>query len=95
MLASAVRANQFGSERQSPPIPGWTQELSAQAAENSLGAIYDAPSPQKLTPPDFDLGSVVEDLLLGRADNRLELDDTDPLDLKLDSDVEDGVGTGF
>ena len=60
-----------------------------------MGAIYDAPSPQKLTPPDFDLGSVVEDLLLGRADNRLELDDTDPLDLKLDSDVEDGVGTGF
>ena len=43
-----VRANQFGSSEAdgASPIPGWSQELPAQAAERFLGAIDDAHSPQ-------------------------------------------------
>ena len=43
------------------------------------------------TPPDFKLGSLVEDLLLDRADYRLEL--VYPLDFTLGSVIEDAVST--
>ena len=43
-----VGANQFGSQRLWPPIPSWSLEVTAQAAENSLGPICEAPSLQNV-----------------------------------------------
>ena len=48
-------------------------------------------APKVETPPDFKLGSLVKDLLLGRADYRLELGY--PLDFTLGSVIEDAVST--
>ena len=47
--------------------------------------------PEVETPPDFKLGSLVEDLLLDRADYRLKL--VYPLDFTLGSVIEDAVST--
>ena len=49
--------------------------------------------PEVETPPDFKLGSLVEDHLLGRADYRLKL--VYPLYFTLSCVIEDAVNTWF